>query len=78
MKEAILAKGQNFVSGKTCKQDIASNSGIRKMLYRFYIEQKYGYLGKGNRIQIPQCVLAGIRAAYPEEDGGRYMGFRES
>ncbi len=48
------------------------------MLYRFYIEQKYGYLGKVNRIQIPQCVLAGIRAAYPEEDGGRYMGFRES
>ena len=36
----------------------------RKFIYRAFVGLKYGYLGKGNRVRIPVCVVAAIRARY--------------
>jgi len=36
----------------------------------------HGYLGKGCRVKIPDCVVTGIRDMCPDEDGS-YMGFKE-
>ena len=51
-----------------------SNASMRKAMYRMFTYLKFGHLGKGVRIPVPQCVADKIRAIYPEEDG-KYMGF---
>ena len=33
------------------------NRFIRKLVYKYYIYEKHGFLGKGNRIRTPLCVL---------------------
>ena len=33
-------------------------------MYRAFVAAKYGYLGHGNRVRIPLCVVAAIRARY--------------
>jgi hypothetical protein len=58
-------------------QGNTENRCIRKSAYRYYIYEKHGFLGKGNRIQIPSCVLDRIRVKWPESDGN-YMGYRSS
>lgn len=55
---------------------IARNE-IRRKLYRAYTYGKYGYLGRGVRRQVPECVCAHIRELQPAVDGEKYMGFRE-
>ena len=50
-------------------------SHIRKSMYQFYIKSVHGTLGAGNRKRIPECVLAGIRAICPDENGS-YMGYK--
>ena len=44
--------------------------------FRYYIQLKYGYVGKGVRIEIPTCVLTEIRVMFPEETEDKYMGFK--
>ena len=36
----------------------------RKFMYRAFVAAKYGHLGKGNRVRLPDCVVAAIRARY--------------
>ena len=55
--------------------EIITRNQIRKSLYRFDIKNVHGNLGVGNRRQIPECVLAGIRALCPDENGC-YMGYK--
>ena len=55
--------------------DIITRNQIRKSLYRFYIKTVHGTLGVGNMKQIPECVLASIRALCPDENGC-YMGYK--
>jgi hypothetical protein len=50
---------------------------VQKFIYKNYVYSKYGSLGKGIRINIPECVLQKVRAAYPEDDGN-YMGHKDS
>ena len=49
---------------------------IRKIMYKHYTFLAHGHLGKGYRVKIPDCVLAGIREKCPDENGS-YMGFKE-
>ena len=58
-------------------QGEVENRCIRKSAYRYYIYAKHGFLGKGNRIRIPTCVLDRIREKWPEADGN-YTGYRSS
>ena len=53
------------------------NKAMRKAIYRMFTYSKYGHLGRGQRIPIPDCVLREIRNMYPERDG-EYMGFEDA
>ena len=52
-----------------------STSSFRKVAYRQFILEKYGYLGNGNRKVAPACVVLSVRRHYPSPTG-IYMGFR--
>ena len=45
---------------------------------RSYIYQKYGSLGKGNRVKVQQCVYDYITEMFPASDGIELMGNREA
>lgn len=57
------------------QDDIRSNRTLRHTSYRQFVLWKYGYLGSGNRVVIPSCVVCKIRNHYPELNG-QYTGFR--
>ena len=48
----------------------------RKKAYRFFAHFLHGHLGKGCRVRLPRCVLAGVRSYWPERTGV-YMGHRD-
>ena len=56
---------------------LVPNSSMRRAMYRIFTYLKFGHLGRGVRIPIPECVLQKIRAIYPANDG-QYMGFHET
>ena len=56
--------------------DGAIYSLARKTAYKTFIFERFGYLGKYNRIQLPRCVLEAIRSEWPDTVGA-YMGFKE-
>ena len=53
-----------------------STSSFRKAVYRQFMLERYGYLGKGNRKVAPSCVVIRVRRKYPSATG-IYMGFRQ-
>lgn len=53
-----------------------SNNRMRKALYRLFTYLKFGHLGRGNRIPIPECVMKEFRKAFPDA-GDEYMGYYE-
>ena len=57
---------------------VKKNNEFQKEAYKMYIYLKYGRLGKGTRVKIPQCAVEGIRRLWPEEDEDAYMGFKEN
>lgn len=48
---------------------------IRFQLYMHMTRALHGRLGKGNRKELPRCVISEIHDAYPSLD---YVGFKES
>lgn len=50
---------------------------FRKNLYKVYITETYGVLGRGRRMQILECVILGIREYAPEIREEYYMGHKE-
>lgn len=42
------------------------NRAARWFMYRTFVAARYGHLGAGVRIQIPDCVVAAIRSRYRE------------
>ena len=53
-----------------------SNNELRKIGYKKVVQEIYGVLGHGNRVQLPQCVLNGVWSEYPDNDG-IYMGHKD-
>ncbi|XP_069841380.1 uncharacterized protein [Dendropsophus ebraccatus] len=51
------------------------NRNYRWIAYRSFSALIYGYLGDGNRVPIPSCVVNAIRVKYPSPDG-QYIGFQ--
>ena len=49
--------------------NIVPNSTVQKVAYKVFIYMKFGHLGKGTRIPVPDCVRQKIREKYPELDG---------
>ena len=46
-----------------------------KMVYQYYVGWKHGPLGKGNWVEIPDCIKELIRSHYANPDGV-YMGHK--
>jgi hypothetical protein len=59
-------------------KDLESN-GRRRMIYNQMAFKMNGNapLGRGNRVQLPKCVLTGVRTLFPSADG-EYMGHRDA
>jgi hypothetical protein len=55
----------------------ATNKQKRFFAYKQMTFMIHGPLSKGDRRQLPECVVDGIRASWPEKDD-TYTGFRES
>ena len=58
----------------TCASD---NKQGRFQLYKSFCREIFGVLGKGNRRQLPGCVVDLIQATYPEKNPDNYTGFQE-
>ena len=49
-----------FILSRVKDEDITASRGSRKLLYKFLIRVFCGPLGKGVRMQIPDCCLKGV------------------
>lgn len=68
MKDLLL----NYGNKLTDRQD---SNLTRKAVYRFYVKEKHGSLGQHVRVEIPRCVIIGVRAVWPSENF-MYMGHK--
>jgi hypothetical protein len=58
-------------------EEVRPNNIRHKEAYRqMALTINGGPAGAGNRVQLPACVLSGIRSIFPDADG-QYMGHRE-
>jgi hypothetical protein len=53
-----------------------SNKEIRFRLYKYATNWIHGYLGKDNRVELPQCITQEIRHLAPDSVGF-YVGFKK-
>jgi len=65
-----------FEKGDSMMEQGIANIEIRYALYRDATTFINGYLGKGNRKELPACVVGEIRDSYPAK-GGNYTGFKK-
>ncbi len=50
------------------------NNTIRFAFYKLFVAEKYGHLGRGDRIRCKPCIKENIREFFPNLDGN-YTGF---
>ena len=77
---------QEYIQSKYCidangvkignNGDAIQNNNLQKLLYKRYTYLRYGHLGQGVRIQLPNFVTFEIKRMFPSEMGN-YMGFKE-
>ncbi len=68
----VVQDGSRFHS----KMHVAvPNKTIRFALYRTFIYQRYGFLGKGNHVRLGNCVENKIKQLFPS-DNDEYVGFQ--
>ena len=69
---SIVAECQNIHA----HEPTVTNSQYRKTCYQKFSRCVHGYLGKGNRRELPECVLCNIREMFPNKEDEKYMGFK--
>jgi hypothetical protein len=57
-------------------EEESNNREIRHALYREMANRLWGRIGRGNRRELPKCVIAEIHDAYPKNKGEVYVGFK--
>jgi hypothetical protein len=79
-RQSLLARRSGSDEGG---EDLVDRNGrpitytkMRAFLYRTFTYMKFGHLGRGNRIPIPNCVVREIKKLYPDPEG-YYTGFRD-
>ena len=73
--EDIGDEVKDYMQSKLNEGVVGSNV-LRKHGYQKSISLIHGFLGKGNRVQLPHCVITGIRKECPDEKEA-YQGYRE-
>ena len=73
--ENIGDEVKDYMRSKLDEGVVGSNV-LRKLGYQKSISLIHGSLGKGNRVQLPHCVVTGIRNEYPDKKE-TYQGYRE-
>ncbi len=48
--------------------DKVLNKTVRFTFYKLITYEKFGHLGRGNRVKIPDCVENKVKALFPELD----------
>lgn len=66
---------QEIDLNKNIRNIVMSNKEIRKEAYKTYVYEKYGFLGKGNRVKCPDCVTESIHKMWPDPNN-EYMGYK--
>jgi hypothetical protein len=64
---------QGYVVELATQKQVPNNK-VRFVMYRMCTYEKYGFLGKGNRIKFPSCVEGKIKEIFPDLDGN-YTNF---
>lgn len=62
--------------GETMIESGMSTKEVRFSLYRTAAIFCFGNLGRGNRREIPQCIMTEIKDAYPAATGEQYTGYK--
>ena len=70
-----LFESNHYVTKSSVSSLTAGNK--RFLHYYWYATNIFLYHGKGNRVELPHCVVDAIREKYPEK-GGNYKGFKIS
>jgi hypothetical protein len=74
----LASKEEMILYNESLPEDTESN-GRRRMIYHqmAFKMSSNAPLGRGSRVQLPKCVLAGVRSLFPSADG-KYMGHRDA
>jgi hypothetical protein len=76
----FIARGvevMSFVNGMNEDEELhLTHKQLRFLCYTGYAAYKHGYLGKYNRVKLPDCVEYGFKSHYDESDLLSYTGFR--
>ena len=78
----VLVENQEQFQGLLELYTSYSDMSNRQRRFKMYQEMTRlihgGYLGKGNRKQLPQCVTDRIQDAFPNNLKEEYVGFKEA
>jgi hypothetical protein len=75
----VLQEYSNITEiGETDEVMGKTNKEIRFALYSYMSKVLHGYLGKGNRRKLPDCVTREVHDSYPKKNGETYTGFRDA
>ena len=55
----------------------ATNKQRRFYAYKQMVYALYSHLGRGNRRELPSCVVEGVRGLWPEDNKRKYIGFKD-
>jgi hypothetical protein len=70
----IVAAVQGLRDSSQAGIGCSNNKSFRHAAYSMFVRTKYGYLGKGNQVPLPTCVVDGIRENFPDPTN-TYVGF---
>jgi hypothetical protein len=71
--DVCTAVDNGYVKKKSTGEKVPNNI-IRFAFYKLVVAEKYGHLGRGNRIRCKPCIDKKVREFFPDSDGN-YTGF---
>ena len=79
----VMVENQENFEGLIQLYQFDQNLSNRQRRFKMYQEMTRlihgGYLGKGNRKELPECVTEAIRHAFPNDDPKEgYVGFQDA
>jgi hypothetical protein len=66
-----------FDAGREADEERPNNIHRKEAYRQMALTINSGPTGAGNQVELPACVLSGIRSMFPDADG-QYMGHRDA